>query len=106
MLTYKTVIIRYRSMSSVFLALPVLLALLACLPVRQPTTIRIQRLDREFQAAVAQYDSGQYAEAAAQLENLLREAPESFEVQELLGLVYSAQSQDAKATHTSRRPCS
>src|SRR5438094_9198548 len=54
-------------------------------------------LDREFQAAVAQYDSGQYPEAAAKLENLVREAPESFEVQELLGLVYSAQSQDARA---------
>src|SRR5882724_3732796 len=54
-------------------------------------------LDREFQAAVAQYDSGQYTEAAARLENLVREAPESFEVHELLGLAYSAQSQDAKA---------
>jgi tetratricopeptide (TPR) repeat protein len=56
-----------------------------------------QDLDREFQAAVAQYDSGRYAEAAAKLEILLREAPESFEIQELLGLVYSAQSQDPKA---------
>jgi tetratricopeptide (TPR) repeat protein len=55
------------------------------------------RLDREFQAAVAQYDSGHYAEAATQLENLLRAVPDSFEVHELLGLVYSAQSQDAKA---------
>jgi len=55
-------------------------------------------LDRDFQAAVAQYDSGRYTEAAAKLENLVREAPESFEVRELLGLVYSAQSQDARAT--------
>jgi tetratricopeptide (TPR) repeat protein len=54
-------------------------------------------LDREFQAAVAQYDAGRYAEAAAQLEQLLHEIPESFEVHELLGLVYSAQSQDARA---------
>src|SRR5256884_4437276 len=57
-----------------------------------------RNLDREFQAAVAEYDSGRYAEAAAKLENLVREAPESFEVQELLGLVYSAQSQDTRAT--------
>jgi Tfp pilus assembly protein PilF len=57
-----------------------------------------QNLDRDFQAAVAQYESGKYAEAATQLENLLREVPESFEAHELLGLVYSAQSQDAKAT--------
>jgi tetratricopeptide (TPR) repeat protein len=55
------------------------------------------RLDREFQAAVAQYDSGHYAEAAARLEGLLPDVPNSFEVHELLGLVYSAQSQDAKA---------
>jgi tetratricopeptide (TPR) repeat protein len=57
-----------------------------------------QRLDREFQAAVAQYDAGHFPEATAQLEKLLPEAPESFEVHELLGLVYSAQSQDAKAS--------
>jgi tetratricopeptide (TPR) repeat protein len=59
-----------------------------------------QHLDREFQAAVAQYDSGHYAEAAAKLESLLQQVPESFEVHELLGLVYSAQSQDTSAnTH-------
>jgi tetratricopeptide (TPR) repeat protein len=56
-----------------------------------------QHLDREFQAAVAQYDSGHFAEAAAKLESLLKQVPESFEVHELLGLVYSAQSQDADA---------
>jgi Flp pilus assembly protein TadD len=54
-------------------------------------------LDRQFQSAVAQYESGRLAEAAAALETLLREAPESFEVHELLGMVYAAQSQDAKA---------
>jgi tetratricopeptide (TPR) repeat protein len=54
-------------------------------------------LDRQFQAAVAQYDGGHFAEAAVQLEKLLPSVPQSFEVHELLGLVYSAQSQDAKA---------
>jgi tetratricopeptide (TPR) repeat protein len=56
-----------------------------------------ERLDRQFQAAVAQYESGRFPEAATALESLLRDVPESFEVHELLGLVYSAQSQDAKA---------
>jgi len=56
-----------------------------------------QRLEREFQAGVAQYDAGHFSEAAQRLEKLVREVPESFEVHELLGLVYSAQSQDAKA---------
>src|SRR2546429_7951726 len=73
--------------------------LVACFSARAaPSPPQSQDLDRDFQAAVAQYDSGHYAEAAAKLENLVREAPESFEVQELLGLVYSAESQDARAT--------
>ncbi|SRR6266849_2618182 len=56
-----------------------------------------ESLDRQFQAAVAQYESGRFTEAAASLEALLRVVPQSFEVHELLGVVYAAQSQDAKA---------
>ena len=56
------------------------------------------RLEREFQAAVAQYESGHFPEAAQRLEAMVREVPESFDVHELLGLVYSAQSLDAKAS--------
>src|SRR6266496_2497292 len=56
-----------------------------------------QRLNQEFQSAVAQYDAGHLPEAAAQLEKLLHEAPESFEVHELLGLVYAGESRDAFA---------
>jgi tetratricopeptide (TPR) repeat protein len=55
------------------------------------------RLDRQFQSAAAQYESGRFAEAASILEALLQEVPESFELHELLGLTYSAESQDAKA---------
>src|SRR5207244_12044978 len=80
------------------------LACLACLIAEAADGPRQNRdLDREFQAAVAQYHSGHYPEAASKLENLVREAPESFEVQELLGLVYSAQSQDARATRSEER---
>jgi tetratricopeptide (TPR) repeat protein len=56
-----------------------------------------QQLDRDFQVAVAEYNSGKFREAAAGLESLVRQIPESVEVQELLGLVYSAESLDAKA---------
>ncbi len=56
-----------------------------------------QKLDRQFQSAVAQYNAGQFAQAAAQLEDLLPRVPKSFEVHELLGMVYAAQSQDTKA---------
>jgi tetratricopeptide (TPR) repeat protein len=76
----------------------VFVALLACLAAAADGPQQSPDLEREFQGAVAQYDSGRYAEAAGKLEILLREAPESFEVHELLGLVYSAQSQDARAT--------
>ena len=56
-----------------------------------------QKLDRQFQDAVANYDAGKYAEAAAQLEEILPHGANTFEVQELLGLVYASQSQEAKA---------
>jgi tetratricopeptide (TPR) repeat protein len=58
---------------------------------------RYAELDRQFQAAVAQYDAGHFPEAAAQLEKLLHEVPDSFEAQELLGMVYAGQSQDELA---------
>ena len=56
-----------------------------------------QVLDRQFQSAVSQYNAGKFAQAAAQLEALLPYAPGTFEVHELLGLVYAGESQDAKA---------
>jgi tetratricopeptide (TPR) repeat protein len=88
------VFIGSRSVRAVFLVL------LMCLVVVTARSSQDQHLDRDFQAAVAQFDSGHYAEAAAKLEALLQQVPESFEVHELLGLVYSAQSQDANAnTH-------
>lgn len=64
---------------------------------RSTASNRDQELNRQFQSAVAQYDAGHFAEAATQLEKLLHEVPESFEAQELLGLVYAGQSQDALA---------
>jgi tetratricopeptide (TPR) repeat protein len=54
-------------------------------------------LDREFKDAVAQYEAGKFPDAAAKLEKIAREVPDNFEVEELLGLVYAAQSQNDKA---------
>ena len=56
-----------------------------------------QKLDQQFQSAVAHYHAGQFAEAASQLEDLLPQVPKSFEAHELLGLVYAAESQDTKS---------
>jgi tetratricopeptide (TPR) repeat protein len=76
-----------------------LLAFLLCIPSAraQSKQNQNQNLDRKFQAAVASYEAARFTEAADELEKLVLEVPESFEVHELLGLVYSAQSQDAKA---------
>ncbi len=71
--------------------------LLACACALSAQANLDQHLDQEFQTAVAQYELGHFAEAAAKLEELVRHLPENFEIQELLGLVYSAQSQDASA---------
>jgi tetratricopeptide (TPR) repeat protein len=77
------------------------LAVLGCLLICAGSVVaqqdRSQKLDRQFRTAVAQYNAGQFAEAAAQLEDLLPHVPNSFEAQELLGLVYASQSLDAKA---------
>ena len=75
----------------------ILFILLACACAGPAHANQDQTLDREFQAAVAQYDSGKFAEAATKLEGLVRQVPESFDVHELLGMVYSAQSQDTAA---------
>jgi tetratricopeptide (TPR) repeat protein len=62
-----------------------------------------QQLDRQFQTASAEYESGHFSEAAAHLESLLRQVPDSFEVHELLGLAYSAQSQERMANEHFRK---
>jgi tetratricopeptide (TPR) repeat protein len=90
---YHSFIVTFRA----YFVATTLLALLAC--AAQPRVSFAQRnnLDRDFQSAVAQYEAGHYPEAAAQLEKLLPQVPQSFDVHELLGLVYAAQSMNDKA---------
>ncbi|MGC1421866.1 MAG: tetratricopeptide repeat protein [Terracidiphilus sp.] len=71
--------------------------ILACAVLSSAEDPQKQKLDREYQSAVSDYDAGRYAAAAEQLEHLLPYAPNSFEIHELLGLVYASLSQDAKA---------
>lgn len=73
-------------------------AILSCgvFAAQQPVPSR--SLDQSFQTAVADYNSGHFPQAASKLEALVGQAPNSFDVHELLGLVYSAESLDAKAT--------
>jgi Flp pilus assembly protein TadD len=53
--------------------------------------------DRQLQLAVSDYNSGQYQAAASDLESLVQRVPPNFEVEELLGLVYSAESRNQEA---------
>jgi tetratricopeptide (TPR) repeat protein len=56
-----------------------------------------QKLDKEYQSAVADYEAGRYAQAAARLEPLLPFASNSFEIHELLGMVYASLPEGDKA---------
>jgi Flp pilus assembly protein TadD len=56
-----------------------------------------QKLDKEYQSAVADYEAGRYAQAAARLEPLLPFASKSFEIHELLGMVYASLPDGGKA---------
>jgi tetratricopeptide (TPR) repeat protein len=72
-------------------------AFLACGAWTQAQENPRQSFDRQYRAAVAQYEAGRYAEAAAQLEALLPHAPKSFALHELMGEVYAALAQGPKA---------
>jgi tetratricopeptide (TPR) repeat protein len=54
-------------------------------------------LDRQYHAAISDYEAGHYAQAAAELEKLLPYAPRSYELHELLGMAYASQSVTDKA---------
>jgi tetratricopeptide (TPR) repeat protein len=73
--------------------------LLYALPAHAQTAqnANAENLDREFQAASAEFDAGHYSDAATRLEKLLPHVPKSFEVHELLGMAYSAESKNDKA---------
>ncbi len=60
-------------------------------------------LDRQFQSALAHFNSAEYAAARQELEPLAKALPNSFDVQELLGLVYAAEGQEQKATAPLKR---
>lgn len=56
-----------------------------------------QQLDRQFQEALQLFDSNHLQEAATRLEALVQQLPESFDVHELLGMVYSSGGKDRQA---------
>jgi Flp pilus assembly protein TadD len=75
-------------------AAALILAALRCAPLSGAAA---DTPERRFQSALTHYNAGQYAAAQQELESLQRDVPRSFDIEELLGLVYSAEGQDAKA---------
>src|SRR5882762_10835404 len=57
----------------------------------------VEETAHQFQAAVAAYQAERYGEAQRELIPLLAANPNSFEINELTGLVYVALGQDEKA---------
>jgi tetratricopeptide (TPR) repeat protein len=80
-----------------WLGWPALLALCGCGALLCAQAVPTQKLNDLYQSAVADYNAGHYAQAAHQLETILPYAAGSFEVHELLGLVYASMSENAKA---------
>ncbi len=70
---------------------------LACGSLAAAEDAQKQKLDRQYQSAVADYDAGRYREAVIKLEQLLPFAPKSYEIHELLGMLYASTSRDDKA---------
>ena len=54
-------------------------------------------LEAQFEIAVTDYQEHHFTQAAAELEDIVRRVPKSYQVQELLGLTYGAKSDDDKA---------
>jgi tetratricopeptide (TPR) repeat protein len=79
-------------------ALTILLIIsLTTLVLRAQSSTDASSADREFRGAVSYYQRGRYEEAAQELESLARRIPPNFQVEELLGLVFSAEKKDVEA---------
>jgi tetratricopeptide (TPR) repeat protein len=63
-----------------------------------PATSNFAALSRQFQSAVAYYQHQQYARAGQVAGRLLQQVPNSFDVNELMGLIYAAQYKPAHAS--------
>lgn len=56
-----------------------------------------QKLDQQYQSAVADFEAGRFAQAVSRLERLIPFAPKSFEIHELLGMAYASVPEGEKA---------
>ncbi len=84
--------------------LAVSFACFAQLVAQQPGSPLVQpnSLDTQLKSAAAAYESGDFSAAAARLQALQSKLPKSFEVHELLGLTYGAQTRNSQAVEQLR----
>ena len=80
-----------------FIVVAMMYTVLASAQTPSVGDIPSNHLDSAFKLALASYKEHRFTKAAAELEDLARQVPSSFEVHELLGLTYGAQSRDARA---------
>ena len=77
---------------------PVLILTLVCSGATATDQIgQGERLDPEVQSALAAYNAKQYDLALAKLKPLFARSPDTFQVNELMGLIYAAQGKDESA---------
>ena len=76
------------------LVMSVVLQVCLCGLAQEPAR---QSLDRQYQAAVADFESGRFEQTITTLEPVLPYATQSFEVHELIGLAYASLGQQSKA---------
>ena len=74
------------------------LVVVACALAFSAEIDRKQQYQQEFQSALARFQSGHLDQAATSLESLVEKLPQSFDVHELLGMVYSAQGRKQQAS--------
>ena len=77
--------------------LSILGAVLICAALAPAEDVPKEKLDRIYRSAISDYDAGRFAQAASELESVLPYATRSFEVHELLGMVYAALSKNPEA---------
>jgi tetratricopeptide (TPR) repeat protein len=77
----------------------IMLATALALPLEgvKPNSRRSELPESQLQKAASYYNSGRYQDAARLLESMEQQLPPTFEVEELLGMVYSAESKDDEA---------
>ena len=94
---------RVSTRSGLAICISMLLLVVQAIPQQSPENPDRRQTEeatnRRLVSALSAYKAQRYAAAQRELESLVKSAPDSFEVNELLGLVYVAQDKKQQANH-------